>query len=207
MARFTQAGGELSILTVAAHMPPLYPQSAHDTTVAEAKKAHAVVGAKHSIFLNLPAVLLGTTPIHEFNKKIMGVVEDLRPQIVLVPYYDRHIDHRQIFDAAMVVTRPVGVGKEIKMVAAYETLSETHWNAPHIEPSFTPNWVVDITETIDKKIEAMSCYESQVHPFPEPRSIEALRALALFRGSQAGYGYGEGFHVIRMTCHPESLSE
>jgi len=28
--------------------------------------------------------------------------------------------------------------------------------------------------------------------------VEALKALGLFRGSQAGYGYGEGFHVIRM---------
>jgi len=29
--------------------------------------------------------------------------------------------------------------------------------------------------------------------------MEALSALARFRGTQAGFGYGEGFHVIRMT--------
>ena len=103
----------------------------------------------------------------------------------------------------MVVSRPVGVGRDIGLVAAYETISETHWNAPHIEPNFVPNWVVDISDAIDTKIAAMSCYESQVHPFPEPRSIEALRALALFRGSQAVFGYGEGFHIIRMTAPPE----
>ena len=33
----------------------------------------------------------------------------------------------------MVATRPVGIGRNIEIVAAYETLSETHWNAPHIE--------------------------------------------------------------------------
>ena len=205
MARFTQAGGELTVLTVAAHMPPLYPQSAHDTTVAEARRAHAVIGAKDSVFLNRPAVLLGEIPIPEFNKQIMQVVADVRPHVLLVPYYDRHVDHRQIFDAAMVVSRPVGVGKEMQLVAAYETLSETHWNAPHLEPNFIPNWVVDVTDTIDTKLEAMACYESQVHPYPEPRSIEALKALALFRGSQAGFGYGEGFHIIRMTVGPEML--
>jgi len=205
MARFTQAGGELTVLTVAAHMPPLYPQSAHDQTVAEAHKAHAVVGAKDSVFLNHPAVYLGEVPIAEFNQGIMKVVADVKPHVLLIPYYDRHIDHRQIFDACMVVSRPVGVGKGIQLVAAYETLSETHWNAPHLEPNFTPNWVVDVTNTIDTKLEAMACYESQVHPFPEPRSIEALRALALYRGSQAGFGYGEGFHIIRMTTPPESL--
>jgi N-acetylglucosamine malate deacetylase 1 len=110
-----------------------------------------------------------------------------------------------IFDAVMVAVRPVGAGKHIQLVAAYETLSETHWNAPHLEPNFTPNWVVDITDTVDTKLAAMQCYASQVHPFPQPRSIEALKALALYRGSQAGFGYGEGFHIIRMTLSPGAI--
>ena len=58
---------------------------------------------------------------------------------------------------------------------------------------------MDITDFVEKKAQAMACYESQVHPYPAPRSIEAIKALALFRGSQAGFGYGEGFHVLRMT--------
>lgn len=86
----------------------------------------------------------------------------------------------------------------MKLVAAYETISETHWNAPHIEPAFIPTLCVDISEVMGLKMEAIRCFESQLHAFPGPRSIEALRALALFRGSQAGFGYGEAFHVIRM---------
>ena len=72
-------------------------------------------------------------PLHEVNGRISKVVNDFNPHIVLCPYPDRHIDHRLVFDSVMVATRPVGVGKDIKIVAAYETLSETHWNAPHIE--------------------------------------------------------------------------
>jgi LmbE family N-acetylglucosaminyl deacetylase len=98
----------------------------------------------------------------------------------------------------MVATRPVGPGIGIRIVAAYETLSETHWNAPHIEPNFTPNWVVDITGTIDRKLEALACYASQISPFPGPRSIEAVKALAMFRGTQAGFAYGEALHLVRM---------
>lgn len=203
MTRFTRAGGELTVLTVAAHMPPLYPKAVHEQTVAEAHKAHAVVGASRSEFLNYPAALMDDIRVPEFNRRIHEVVEQVRPNVLLMPYPDRHIDHRLIFDAAMVVSRPVGVGRGISLVAAYETISETHWNAPHIEPNFTPNWVVDITDEIDTKIQAMACYESQVHEFPQPRSVEALRALALFRGSQAGFGYGEGFHVVRMTAGAE----
>ena len=87
----------------------------------------------------------------------------------------------------------------MKILAAYETLSETHWNAPHIEPNFTPNWVVDITQYIDKKRKALECYASQISDFPGPRSLEAVEALAKFRGTQAGFAYGEAFHVIRMV--------
>ncbi len=186
-------------------MPPLYSKDIHETAVADARNAHALIGVKESIFLNHPAVLLDNIPVHEFNKGMYDVVARVEPDIVLIPYFDRHVDHRLIFEAAMVVTRPVGVGKHIKLVAAFETVSETHWNAPHIEPNFTPNWFVDITDYLDKKVEIMKCYPSQVHPFPEPRSLEALKALALFRGSQAGIGYAEAFHIIRMTAMPKNF--
>ena len=59
------------------------------------------------------------------------------------------------FDAVMVATRPVAAGVDIQLVAAYETLSEPHWNAPHIEVNFVPNWVVDNTNTIDDKKKAL----------------------------------------------------
>ena len=187
IARFADAGAQVTVLTVAAHMPPLYDESVHRQTIDEARKAHAIVGATDSIFLDIPAVFVRDQPTHELNQKISAVVQRTRPAIVLMPYPDRHIDHRVIFDAAMVVTRPVGVGAKIGLLTAYETLSETHWNAPHIEPNFTPNWVVDITETIERKLEALACYRSQVTPIPGPRSVEAVRALAVFRGSQAGF--------------------
>ena len=205
MARAAAAGAEITVLTVAAHMPPLYPEEVHAQTIAEAKRAHALIGVAKSVFLDIPAMFVNQQPTHELNGRIMEVVTQSRPQVVLSPFPDRHIDHRIIFDAVMVVTRPVGIGRDIAMVATYETLSETHWNAPHIEPNFTANWVVDISDTIERKIEALECYESQVLPFPAARSLEALRALAVFRGTQAGFGHGEAMQVVRMTASPESL--
>ena len=130
---------------------------------------------------------------------MVDAVNTFKPSLVLCPYPDRHIDHRLVFDAAMVATRPVGAGANIRLLAAYETLSETHWNAPHIEANFVPNWVVDITDTIEVKKQALSCFVSQISPFPGPRSIEAVEALSIFRGTQSGFAYGEGFHIIRMV--------
>ena len=205
IAGFAAAGGDVTVLTVAAHMPPLYSDAVHQQTVEEARRAHAVLGVRDSIFLDIPAVFVHEQPHHELNGKIQSAIAETEPTVLLMPYPDRHVDHRVIFESVMVSARPVGPGRSIAVLAAYETLSETHWNAPHIEPNFTPNWVVDVSAHIEKKMEALMCYESQVPPFPGPRSAEAVRALAMFRGTQAGFGYGEGLQIIRMTAAPEAF--
>jgi N-acetylglucosamine malate deacetylase 1 len=200
IAKFAAQGYEVTVLTVSGHRPPLYPESAYERTVTEARAAHALVGVRQSIFLGVPATMLGNEPVAELNGKIVKVVREVAPSIVLCPYPDRHVDHRYVFESTMVATRPVGPGRDIRIVAAYETLSETHWNAPHIEPNFTPNWVVDITDFIGQKLAALRCYESQISPFPGPRSVEAVQALAVFRGTQAGFAQGEGLHIVRMVA-------
>lgn len=199
IAKYSAQGHEVHVLMISGHLPPLYKREDYEKTVNEAHRAFNILGVAKSDFLELPATMIGDLPLHEVNSKISKVVNDLKPHIVFCPYPDRHVDHRLVFDSVMVATRPVGIGRDIEIVAAYETLSETHWNAPHIEPNFTPNWVIDISDTINKKIEAIKCYESQISDFPGPRSVEAVEALAKFRGTQAGFGYGEGMHIVRMV--------
>ena len=198
IAKYSAQGDEVFVLMVSGHLPPIYSRKAYEETVSEAYSAFSVLGVEKSEFLEIPATMIGNQPLHEVNARISKVVNDFNPHIVLCPYPDRHIDHRLVFDSVMVATRPVGVGRDIEIVAAYETLSETHWNAPHIEPNFTPNWVIDISGHINKKLDALACYKSQISEFPGPRSIEAVKALAKFRGTQAGFGYGEGLHIVRM---------
>ncbi len=198
MAKYVNMGCPVTVLTISGHLPPLYPQGVYERTVEEAREAHALVGVKDSIFLKIPATMLSTVPVYELNERVLEVVRSVRPAVVLCPYPDRHVDHRLVFESAMVATRPVDTGSTIEIVAAYETLSETHWNAPHIEPNFVPNWVVDITDFLDTKKRALNCYASQIQPFPGPRSVEAAVALAMMRGTQAGFAYGEGLQIVRM---------
>lgn len=199
IAKYSDQGHEVNILTVSGHLPPLYKREDYEKTLEEAYRAFKILGVTTSVFLELPATMIGDLPLHDLNSKIFNIVNDFNPHIVFCPYPDRHLDHRLVFDSVMVATRPIGIGRNIEIVAAYETLSETHWNAPHIEPNFTPNWVIDISDSIKKKIEALKCYESQISEFPGPRSVESLEALAKFRGTQAGFSYGEGMHIIRMV--------
>ena len=199
IAKFNNLGYEVFVLIISGHLPPLYSRQQYDQTIEEAYAAFSILGVNESQFLEIPATMIGDMPINQFNGKISEIVNNFRPNIVLCPYPDRHIDHRLVFDSVMVATRPVGVAKKIEIVATYETLSETHWNAPHIEPNFTPNWVIDISDHIDLKLKALKCYKSQISEFPGPRSIEAVESLAKFRGTQAGFAYGEGFHIVRMV--------
>jgi LmbE family N-acetylglucosaminyl deacetylase len=198
IAKYIEQGSEVFILTVSGHMPPLYTNDEYERTLSEAGAAFDILGVSEYEFLSIPSTMIGDKPISELNNMILKVVDNFNPHVVLCPYPDRHIDHRLVFDSVMVATRPVGSGKDIEIVAAYETLSETHWNAPHIEPNFTPNWVVDISEHIETKLSASKCYESQISKSTGPRSIDAIDALAKFRGTQAGFNYGEGFHIVRM---------
>jgi LmbE family N-acetylglucosaminyl deacetylase len=198
IAKYAEEGSEVTVLVVSGHLPPLYPRDSYERTVSEAKQAFEILGVSKSRFLEIPTGMVGTQPVGFVNGKLTDFINEIRPQIVLGPFPDRHIDHRVVFESLMVATRPRGAGRDIELLAAYETLSETHWNAPQIEPNFVPNMVVNVTAQIERKIRALKCYESQIQVFPEARSVEAVDALAKFRGTQAGFAFGEGLQVIRM---------
>jgi len=197
IARFAKEGAEVSVLIVSGHLPPLYKPEAFETTKREADAALKVLGAAHWDFLRVPATLVHQTPVAELNGKISAFIRDASPELVLLPYPDRHIDHRVIFDASVVACRPVHAAAP-RVVLAYETLSETHWNVPGIEPVFAPELFVDTTDFMDAKRAALECYASQIHGSPS-RSVEACMALAKFRGSQNGCGYAEAFKVVRIV--------
>ena len=197
ISKFSDLGIEVSVLVVSGHLPPLYPKEAFELTYREALDAFKVMNVTDWEFLKIPATTVHQIPLAELNKKINDFIKRKSPDWVFLPFPDRHIDHRTIFDSSVVACRPINK-KAPKVVLAYETLSETHWNVPGIEPSFNPDFFVDVTDYIDKKKDALNCYVSQVDNHPS-RSIDACTALAKFRGSQNGCGFAEAFKVIRIV--------
>lgn len=78
----------------------------------------------------------------------------------------------------------------------YETLSETEF-APALScASFTPNVYVDITDYLDKKIEIMKLFYTELMEEPYPRSLSSIEALARVRGSRCGVKYAEAFMLL-----------
>ncbi|MFC7464936.1 PIG-L deacetylase family protein [Brachybacterium sp. GCM10030252] len=197
IARLAGDGWRVVVVVVCSDLPPTYPAGIAEEVEAEAREAHALLGVAVSEFLHLPSVELSRGAVTTLNGPLQALVEEHRPTLALIPFPDRHVDHRTVFDASMVVTRPVGAGRDLRTVAMYETVSETFWNAPGAEPTFTPSWHVDITETVRTKIDAFRCFASQLQPDPGPRSVRALESLAGFRGSQVGLSSAESFQVVR----------
>src|SRR5699024_7058312 len=154
IARLAGEGWTVVVVAVCSDLPPLYEDGIADQVELEAREAYAVLGVQVSEFLHLPSVEVSRSPVAALNGPLQHQLERLRPDLAVSPFPDRHVDHRAVFDASMVVTRPVGAGRSLRMVAMYETVSETFWNAPGAEPGFTPSWHVDITATLHTKIEA-----------------------------------------------------
>ena len=203
LARRAAEGDEVHVAVVTGHGDephPLWPKSLWDKIRAEAARAMAALGVEHLHFEEVPAALVADQPVHRLNKTVGGLVDKVKPDVLYVPFlFDLHKDHREIFHAASVAWRTsAALGRGIKEVYCYEVQSETHWNAPYLEAGFLPNVWVDISAHLETKLRALQCYASQVRPAPDSRSLEAVRALAVWRGSQQNMAAAEAFVAVRL---------
>lgn len=197
IARLVANGSEVSLLTVSGHLPPLYKKNHFEITKKEALDAYQELGIKDYEFAKIPATFVHQEPVSKLNSLISNFINKRNPDAVFIPFPDRHIDHRTIFDSSVVACRPI-LKNSPKLVLAYETLSETHWNVPGIEASFVPNYFIDISKFINKKVEALLKYKSQLTG-NDSRSCDACEALARFRGSQNGCKYAEAYKLVRFV--------
>lgn len=177
--------------------PILFTKKILDQVRNEALVAHKILGVKDTYFLDFPAPALNAFPEYKISIELSKLFKDIKPNILYIPHPgDIHQDHKAIYRAALVSSRPQA-DYTIKSIYCYETLSETEWT-PMNESYFKPNFFVDVSKCFKKKIEAMKCFESQLKEFPHSRSLEALDALATYRGSIFGVSRAEAFTVERI---------
>lgn len=139
---------------------------------------------------------LGDGNRNELIGAIAKCFDEIQPEVVLLPNpYDAHSDHKAVFEAAMSCTK-VFRHPYVKRILTMEILSETDFGSSY-EP-FVADYFVDISDTMDGKIEAMKLYDTEVGEAPFPRNLDAIRSLAQVRGGTAGVLYAEAFHLIKM---------
>jgi len=194
IARFAASGTEVSVLVVAGHLPPLYDEAAFETTHRERwrRSDHGRGGSRRSCeFGNHGPRCAGG----RLNARSTGFIREIGPDMVLLPFPDRHIDHRVIFDACIVACRPVHAA--LRGGFGLRTLSESTGMFPGIEPVFAPEFFVETTDYMAKEKCGAGVLRVAINHAPS-RSVKPAPA-GKFRGSQNGCGYAEAFKVVRIV--------
>lgn len=146
--------------------------------------------------LGLPPAGLDTLRISDLIAPLSAAFREFQPNEVFLPHpSDAHTDHHVVFEAAASCTKWFRY-PSVQRVLCYETLSETDSGLSRSD-AFRPQFFVDIGSYLEDKLRIMTHYESELGQFPFPRSLEALRALAMVRGAAAGYAAAEAFELLR----------
>jgi N-acetylglucosamine malate deacetylase 1 len=136
----------------------------------------------------------------EYINQITGVIRASKPKIVFAPYYeDRHPDHGNCARLVEEAVFSAGIRK-------YKTAGN---EAPHrvekvyfymINGFHKPDFTIDITTYMDKKLSALRAYKSQFEQtdqsFETPLIngyIETVEARERMFGKLVGVSYAEGF--------------
>lgn len=195
--RSISEGNEVYIAIVTKGCPPLFSEIGVEKVRNETRTCHASLGITKTYFLDFPAVMLEQQQRYEINQKILDVVKEVSPDEAYIPHIgDMQKDHQIVAESCMVALRPK-YSFSPSQIYAYETLSETGWNIPNIQNEFIPNVFVDISEYLEQKCQAMKYYASQLADFPAARSIEAIEALAKYRGALMNMKAAEAYMLIR----------
>ncbi len=131
--------------------------------------------------LDYPTMSLSSESLIKLVPQVSNVFQEFQPEIIYVlNRSDAHSDHRIVFDAVFSCTKSFRY-PFIREVLMYECLSETEFAPALHEKVFLPNCFVDISDTMEEKIDLMKIYKSELGPHPFPRSERNIRALATFR--------------------------
>lgn len=160
------------------------------------KKVSIKYGFEDTFHLSFLEIELDKYPLGEIIREISNYINQIQPSVIYFNHYnDVHSDHRIAFDAIYSCTKSFRY-PFITKILMYETLSETEFAPAMQSTSFIPNVYVDITPYMDKKLQIMSIYESEVMKEPYPRSLSSIEALARVRGSRCGVKYAEAFMLL-----------
>lgn len=161
-------------------------------------EALSIIGVEKKYEANFPNIKMNTVPHLELVQFIESCIEDWKADAIITHHpSDTNNDHVMtsyaVQAASRLFQRKSGV-PALKELLYMEVPSSTEWSFDSSANRFTPNFFVEIGEQgIELKIRALSAYKGVMRPYPHPRSNEALKGLAAYRGVQAGCNYAEAF--------------
>ena len=163
-----------------------------------AQNAANFMGVEKISVCNFPDNRMDSVALLDVVKRIEKKVAEFQPDTIYTHHVgDVNVDHKITHEAVVTACRPLP-NTSVKDIFFFETLSCSEWQMMTPDNIFCPNVFVDIGNYIDKKIEALHYYESEMREYPHSRSYEAIRILAQQRGFSVGSYYAEAFMCGRI---------
>lgn len=203
IAKLSSSGADITLLIVTDGSSSQYRNNPDLPAIIEAKKRETarcaeILGIRSVLYGGLPDMRLDVTPHVEINQIVESAIDSIQPSIVFTHFYgDVNADHQRVSHSTLVACRPTPA-QCIRRLYLYPVLSATEWNAPTPAPAFAPNAHFDISGPFaEAKYRGLACYETELRPFPHPRSVEALRAVDAATGIRVGLPSAESFMLVR----------
>lgn len=199
MARLAAEGADVHILLLAdgetARQGAGAAEQAARNVAAEA--AARILGCRTTLAHAFPDNRLDSVDLLDIIRVIEARMDALKPDTVFTHHNgDVNIDHRRVHEAVLAACRPQP-GHCVKQLLFYEVTSSTEWRPSGSGVSFVPNFFFDISSTLSAKQAALNAYAAEMRKFPHARSIEAVTALARWRGATVGVDAAEAFVLGR----------
>lgn len=165
-----------------------------------AQKACDILGVRSVSFGDFPDNRMDTVALLDIIKAVEALIAEKQPETVFTHHAgDVNIDHRRIHEAVVTACRPQH-GHPVKTLLCFEVPSSTEWQLPCSAPVFAPNWFVDISDTLERKLAALDAYAAELRDWPHPRSRQAVEHLAHWRGAIVGVDAAEAFILGRQLA-------
>jgi N-acetylglucosamine malate deacetylase 1 len=199
LVRANMLGRSTGILDLAAG--EMASRGTPELRAKEAMKAAKVMGVSVRENLGFPDGGIQNTP--DTRAKVAVVIRRLKPKVVIThSQHGRHPDHPTVAQLVRDACFVAGLRKIAPEFAPHRPLKVIH-ALSFREDNQKPTFVVDITESFEKKLEAIGCYASQfgdavqageVYPNGEPLN-DLIRHHAAHYGSLIRCRYGEPFYT------------
>jgi len=180
-----------------------HPKTRHDELQSRrtaARKACDILGVASVSFGDFPDNRMDTVALLDITQAVEELIAKHQPETVFTHHAgDLNIDHRRIHEAVVTACRPQR-GQPVKTLLCFEVPSSTEWQLPGSAAVFAPNWFVDISDTLARKLAALNAYATELRDWPHPRSGEGVEYLARWRGATVGVGVAEAFMLGRQLA-------
>ena len=202
LAAHARAGDQVHAVVLSEGATSRYADGMQESLEDAGRKAAVEIGFASIRFERFPDQRLDTVALVDVTQCIEAILEELDPTVVYTHFSgDVNEDHGIVARAVWTACRPYRFPR-VRRLAAFETPSSTEWGAPVSGGAFSPNLYIDVSTTLDAKIAAMECYESEMRDYPHPRSARALRERAATWGTVIGRPAAEPFVILRDIDRP-----